>query len=38
MSAALEAVLASRIYVNSRALRRTNLRHTYLADPPHGDA
>lgn len=34
MSAALEALLASRIYENGRALRRTTLRHTHLADPP----
>jgi hypothetical protein len=36
MSAALEAFLASRIYENGRAVRRTSLRHTYLADLPLG--
>jgi len=36
VSAALEALLASRIYENGRALRRTTLRHTHLADPPLG--
>lgn len=36
MSAALEALLASRIYTDGQALRRTNLRHTHLADPPLG--
>src|SRR5438552_11725062 len=38
MSTALEALLAGRIYDNGRALRRTTLRHTHLADPPLGIA
>jgi hypothetical protein len=33
---ALDALFASRIYADGRALRRTNLRHTHLADPPLG--
>src|SRR5215831_13883807 len=36
MSAALDAMLAARVYENGRALRRTTLRHCYLADPPLG--
>ncbi len=36
MSAPLEALLASRIYENGRALRRTTLRHTHLSDAPLG--
>jgi hypothetical protein len=38
VSAALEAVLASRIHEDGHALRRTTLRHTHLADPPLGIA
>jgi hypothetical protein len=38
MSTALEALFASRVYENGRALRRTSLRHLYLADPPLGIA
>lgn len=38
MSTAMEAMLASRIYEDGRALRRTTLRHTHLADPPLGIA
>jgi hypothetical protein len=36
MSAALDALLVARVYENGRALRRTTLRHSYLADPPLG--
>jgi len=36
MSAALDAFLAARVYETGRALRRTSLRHTYLADEPLG--
>jgi hypothetical protein len=36
MTAALDAFLAARAYETGRALRRTTLRHTYLADPPLG--
>ena len=38
MSTALDAMFAGRIYAEGRALRRTTLRHTYLADPPLGIA
>jgi hypothetical protein len=38
MSAAVEAMLAGRIYEDGRALRRTTLRHTHLSDPPLGIA
>jgi hypothetical protein len=34
VSTALEAYFAARIYEDGRALRRTTLRHVYLADPP----
>ena len=38
MSTALEALFAARIYESGIALRRTTLRHTYLADRPLGIA
>jgi hypothetical protein len=34
MSAALDAMLAARVYAEGRAQRRTTLRHIHLADPP----
>lgn len=38
MSTALEAMFAGRVYAEGRALRRTTLRHAYIADPPLGVA
>jgi hypothetical protein len=38
MSTALEAFFAGRVHEGGHALRRTTLRHTYLADPPLGIA
>lgn len=38
MSTALEAMFAGRVYTEGRALRRTTLRHTHIADPPLGIA
>lgn len=36
MSTALEALFAGRVHEGGRAIRRTTLRHTHLADPPLG--
>lgn len=36
MTTALDAVLASRVYHEGRAIRRTTLRHAHLADAPLG--
>lgn len=38
MSTALDAMLAGRIYEDGRAIRRTTLRHTHLAERPLGIA